>query len=127
MTIVKKVKPFYRDERGAMSYLFDGKLHILGALLITSKKSSVRANHYHKKDSHYAFMLKGKMRYYYRDPKTPTAKTKSVLVKEGEIVYTPPMMIHAMEFLEDSTFLALTTEKRAKKTYEKDTIKYTLV
>ncbi len=44
MKIIKKIKPFFIDERGEMSYLLNNKGSIKSALLITSKKSSVRAN-----------------------------------------------------------------------------------
>lgn len=125
--IVKKLKPFYVDERGAMTHLLDGKVKIIGALLITCKKGAVRANHYHTHDTHYAYMLKGSMEYTYQDLKKKNSKKRSVLVKEGELVFTPPMVGHAMRFLEDSTFLALTTEKRDKTSYETDTIRIKLI
>lgn len=127
MTFLKKLKPFHTDERGTMTYLFDEEVKITSALIISSKKGAIRANHYHKKDSHYAYMLKGKMEYTYQVLNLKSKRRKTLVVKEGEIVYTPPMVVHAMKFLEDSVFLALTTEKRDRKKYEKDTVRIKLV
>lgn len=127
MQYVKTIKPFHVDERGEMSYLVDDKTPITSVLLITSKKGAIRANHYHKKDTHYAYMLVGKMEYTYQDLKSKVKKKKAVIVKKGDIVYTPPMTIHAMKFLEDSVFLAITTKERDQKKYEKDTVRVELI
>ena len=129
-----KVKPFFKDDRGEMSYLLPENQIISGALYITCKKGSIRANHYHKKDTHYSYMLKGKMEYAYKELKAlasrrsgQNSKLKTVIVSAGEIVVTPPNTIHAMRFLEDSIFLALTTEERDRKKYEKDTVRVKLI
>lgn len=127
MKNIKKIKPFHVDERGEMSHLLDGKVKITSALLISSRKGSIRANHYHKKDSHYCYLLKGRMEYLEKDLKTKNARRKKAIVKEGKLVYTPPMIAHAMRFLEDSVFLALTTEPRKQSKYEKDTIRMELI
>ena len=108
-----------------MSYLLPENQTINGALYITCKKGSIRANHYHKKDTHYSYMLKGKMEYTYQ---SVDSKTKNkIIVKTGDIVATPPNTIHAMRFLEDSIFLALTTETREREKYEKDTVRVKLI
>lgn len=127
MNYVKKVKPFFIDNRGEMSYLLNHEIPFTSALLITCKKGAVRANHYHKKDTHFSYMLKGKMEYYYKDLKSKTQKINKVIVSEGEIVETPPMTIHTMKFLTSSVFIALTTEKRNRRRYEKDTVRTHLI
>lgn len=125
MNIVKKVKPFHVDERGEMSYIFNQKTSIASVLFITCKKGSIRANHYHKKGSHYDYVLGGKIEYIYR--KVGSKKKHSVIISKGEVVYTPPMTIHAMRFLEDSLLLVLTPEKRYKNKYEKDTVREKII
>lgn len=127
MKYVKKVKPFHVDDRGEMFYLLDKSAPITSALYITCKKGAVRANHYHKKDTHYSYMIKGSMEYTYQDVKDKNAKKHKVLIKKGEIVETPPMTMHAMRFLQDSIFIALTTEARNQKKYEKDTVRVKLI
>lgn len=124
---VKKITPFFTDERGEMSHLLDGNESFTSAVLITCNKGAIRANHYHKKDTHYSYILKGSMEYSYKPVDAPDSEKKTVVVKQGEIVCTPPNTVHAMNFLEDSEFLALTTEARDHDRYEKDTVRVKFV
>ena len=108
-----------------MFHLVDPGVKLNGAVLITCKKGAIRANHYHKKDGHYSYLLEGKMNYFYKMDEA--SKAKKVIVRKGEMVYTPPKEIHAMEFTEDSVFIALTTEKRTRKKYEEDTVRTKII
>jgi len=119
MKIFKKIKPLHIDGRGVMTYLIEGA-PVQSVLHITCKKGSIRANHIHMKDSHYSYMLKGSMNYYFREGTSEKSSVRHVKVKQGEMVYTPPHEAHAMRFLEESVFLAFTTEKRSKNKYEED-------
>lgn len=126
MNYLKKIKPFFVDDRGEMSSLIDEGVDIKSILLITCNKGAIRANHYHKKDSHYSFLVKGKMEYSCKDVDSDE-KLETFIVNAGEIVYTPPMKIHAMRFLEDSVFLAFATEPRGQEDYEADTVRVKLI
>jgi len=121
----QKLIPINQDERGQIVKVLEGK--ITSVLVIPSKKGAVRANHYHKKDTHYVYMISGKMRYTVKDLFKKQARKQSVILNPGDLVYTPAMTAHAMEFLEDSVFLALTTQKRDQKHYEDDTVRIALV
>ena len=125
MIKVQHLKPIDRDKRGSIIKVMEGK--ITSVLVIPSKKGAVRANHYHKRDTHYVYMVSGKMRYTIKDLIKKRARKQSVILKAGDLVYTPPMVAHAMEFLEDSVFLALTAERRDQKHYENDTTRIDLV
>jgi len=127
MKYIQKISPFHVDERGEMSNLLSENIKIISALFITSKKGSIRANHYHKKDEHYTYILKGKMEYVYTPVNKGNKRKKTLLVSEGEIVYTPPMTAHAVKFLEDSILIAFSTRRRNQKTYEKDTVRIDLI
>ena len=130
MKITKNIKPEYVDLRGGIAKLLDdGKTKIKSVLLITSRKGSVRANHYHKKDAHYVYMLEGKMEYYEKPAEgvKNKAKMKRVILKAGDMVFTPQMTFHATKFLEDSVFLAFATKSRQQADYEADTIRVELV
>ncbi len=128
MKLIKKIKPFHTDKRGSMFHLLtDDSIKIKSVLLITCKKNSVRANHWHKHDTHYVYMLKGRMKYYYKDLNKIQSKKKNIIVKAGEIVFTPSKVAHSMKFLEDSIFITLSTEIRNQKEYEKDTVKINLM
>ncbi len=127
MKFVKKIKPFHVDARGEMSHLLDNISNITSVLYITCKKGAIRANHYHKKDTHHSYMVNGSMEYTYKELKIQNSKLKTIIVRVGEIVETPPMIMHAMRFLEDSSFIVLTTESRDQKKYEKDTVRVKLI
>lgn len=127
MKYIKKIKPFHTDKRGSISRLLDSEINITNILIISCKKGSIRANHYHKKDTHYSYMLKGEMEYFYKNPKLKNGKVNKLTVKEGEIVCSPPMIAHAMKFTKASTFLVFTTEPRGKKAYEKDKVRIPLI
>jgi quercetin dioxygenase-like cupin family protein len=115
------------DERGSITHLLEPAFKLKGILLIVSKAGAVRANHYHKKDSHYVYILKGRMEYTEKDMRRPKARKKTIILTEGDLVLTPPMTAHAMRFLEDTVFLAFTTEKRDQASYERDTQRIQLI
>lgn len=123
----KKIKPFFTDKRGSLSYLVPDDAVIRGVLFITCKKGAVRANHYHKADTHYSYVYSGKMRYFWKDLQKKNSRRKSVIVRKGEMIFTPSNVAHAMEFLEDSVFFAFSTKERDRKDYESDTIKVSLI
>lgn len=129
LTYKHKIKLLAKDSRGQIVNILEEKkfAEIANILVIDSKKGTVRANHYHKKDSHYMYLIKGKMRYTARDMRKKDAPLRSVIVRAGEMVYTPPMVAHAVEFLEDSLFLALATKSRKQKAYEADTVRLQLI
>ena len=58
-----KPKIISKDKRGIFLDIFNSDFKNIS--IITSKKNSIRSNHYHLKDSHYIYILKGKMEYYY--------------------------------------------------------------
>lgn len=124
---VTHIKPEFTDKRGFISRLVDDdSLHFRAVLYITSRKGTVRGNHYHKKDAHYVYCLSGKFKYSEKDLDKADSKVESVILKPGDLVLSRPMMAHRMEFLEDSTFLAVTTEPREHERYEKDTVRIEL-
>lgn len=111
--------------RGAITKILDNGTAIKSILLITSRAGSVRANHYHKKDSHYCYILSGKMEY--SEKPVAGGDGETAVLAAGDMVFTEPQMIHAMRFLEDTTFLAMATESRTQADYEADTVRIELV
>ncbi len=125
MILIRNITPEFTDVRGAITKILDNGTAIKSILLITSEAGSVRANHYHKKDSHYSYLLSGKMEYSER----PVAggDVETAVLSSGDMVFTPSQMIHAMRFLEPSVFLAMATESRSQEDYEADTVRIELV
>lgn len=125
--VFRQVKAEFVDQRGEIFKLLDdGETLIKSVLLITCKKGAIRANHYHKKDTHYVYMLSGSMEYTEAAVDGKGYK-ETVLVKKGDIVYTPSNVAHAMRFLEESSFLTLSTESRHQDAYENDTIRVKVI
>lgn len=112
------------DERGAIQPLVDAKIQ--SAVLITSKRGARRANHYHKTDWHYCYVLQGAIEYFYRAHGSP-APPDRVLVPAGSMMFTPPMVDHAMKFPEDTVFLTLGRNHRDQDSYEADVVRIDLV
>lgn len=121
--ITELEKPFI-DARGNIQPLVDRLMK--SAVLINSKKGSLRANHYHKSDWHYCYVLEGKIEYFYR--KTGSVEKPSMIVVEkNKMVFTPPMVDHAMRFPVDTTFLTLSRNSRDQDTYEKDVVRINML
>ncbi len=121
-------KEEFRDWRGAITRVVNQDTFVFRCVLrITSKKGTIRSNHYHKSDSHYLYVESGKCEYSEKPLRMPKAKIETVTLKPGDMVLSKPRIIHAVKFLEDSIIWAYTTEKRRQDKYEKDTIRVTIV
>lgn len=121
--IISLDKPFV-DERGEIQILLNKD--IKSAVLITSKKGALRANHYHTRDWHYCYVCSGSIKYYYRPTKSDE-EPKKILVKTGEMFFTPSMVDHAMLFPEDTVFLTLSGSTRDPESYESEVVRIELV
>lgn len=121
---ITTIKPEFVDARGFISRIIDpAKIEIKSVLLISSKANTVRGNHYHKKDSHYVYCLSGKFKYSEWKSGEKVVNKKNIILTSGTLVLTPAKMWHSMEFLEDSIFLAFTSETRSHSKYESDTVR----
>ena len=107
-----KVDNVFNDLRGSIINITN--LPIKNVAYINSKKNTIRSNHYHKTDWHFIYVITKK-------------KYRSLLVKKGELIFTPPKIIHATYFLENTEILALSRNLRDTKNYEKDTVRVELI
>ena len=114
------LEPPFSDVRGDIQPLVDEMMK--SAVMISSKKGSLRANHFHKTDWHYCYVVSGSIKYYHR-PTGSTDEPERLLVKAGEMVFTPPMVDHAMKFPEDTVFLTLSRNPRDQASYEADVVR----
>ena len=121
------LKKPYSDDRGIIQNLVSlNKSRMRSAVLIESKKGSIRANHYHKVDWHYCYIISGSIEYYYR-PTNSDKEPIKILINAGQVFYTPPMVEHAMVFPEDTVFLTLGGGTRLHEDYENDLVRVNLV
>ena len=121
--VVKLEKPFV-DGRGSIQPLVD--MMMKSAVMIESKAGSLRANHYHKTDWHYCYVVSGTIEYLHR-PTGSDQEPEVILVNEGEMVFTPPMIDHGMRFPVDTVFLTLSRNPRDQESYEADVVRVDMV
>jgi len=110
----------YEDARGIIQPLCD--LNMKSASLIVSKANTWRANHYHKNDWHFIYVLKGSFEYYFRKTNSEE-KIKKKIIKKGELLFTGPVVDHAMFYTEETKIIVLSKNPRDQKTYEEDTVR----
>ena len=121
--LVDMEKPFV-DVRGSIQPLVDSLMK--SAVMIESKAGSLRANHYHKTDWHYCYVISGKIEYYYKKLNA-NEKPKLIVVEKGHMIFTPPLVEHCMKFPVDTLFLTLSRNPRDQKTYESDVVRVNLI
>ena len=114
--IVDLPKPFV-DDRGSIQPLVD--IEMKSSVLITSNPGSIRANHYHKSDWHYCYILFGELKYFYR-PHGNNKKPEEIIIREKQMFFTPPMIEHAMVFTQRTHFLTWSRNSRLQEIYEAD-------
>ena len=119
-----ELPPANVDARGSIQSIVNFPMKNLS--IISSRKGSVRSNHYHVTDWHYMYVMKGSFDYYYRPTGSdfPPSVTR---VGEGEMIFTPPMEDHATVFLDDTEMLVVSRNPRDQESYESDVRRVILV
>lgn len=111
-------------------------------VVIDSKKGTVRANHYHKTDWHFCYVVCGQILYYERpvgsggladtrevEGRFCSSNEESVnsiaplVLDPGTLFFTPPDVEHAMVFTEDTVFLTLSRNVRTHEGHEEDLVR----
>lgn len=121
---IVRVTDAFEDARGQILPLAD--VDMKSAVLISSKKGTLRANHYHLTDWHYCYVISGSIDYSWRKTNT-NGPIKKITIKGGENFFTPPMVDHAMVFTQDTTFVCLGKNSRAQESYESDVRRIELI
>ena len=115
-----KLGKIFKDKRGTLQKIIDGNFS--SCIEVFSKKGSIRANHYHKKDKHFMYIISGELLYSYKNRKRGS-KVKIIKMKNGDLFFTPAMQEHMAYFTKNTHFLAFSTRKRTRFDYEKDLIR----
>ena len=115
-----KVGRTFKDKRGWLKKILDGNFS--SCIEVYSKEGSVRANHYHKQDKHFIYIIYGEILYFYRD-RVRGAKTRIRLMKKNDLFFTPAMQEHMAYFTQNTHFLAFSSRKRSQFNYEKDLVR----
>lgn len=114
----------FKNLNGKIQNLVLKPMQSVGAL--HSVVAAVRANHYHKTDWHYTYVATGAMAYLWR-PIGETSVPEPVVFQAGEMFFTPPMLEHAMVFLEDSLVITMAKNVRSHEEHEADLVRVPFV
>jgi len=117
---IHKTGKVFKDERGYLLKILDKGFS--SCIEIFSKKGSIRANHYHKKDEHFCYILKGEILFFYRDRKKGS-KLNYKIMKKGDLFFTTYDQDHLAYFLKTTHFLSYSSRKRSKFDYENDLVR----
>jgi len=93
---------------------------------IESFADTIRANHYHKTDWHYSYVISGKIVYYER-PVGETEIPDPRIFGPNQMFFSPPMVEHVMYFPEDTVFVTLAKNVRSHESHESDVIRVNFV
>ena len=133
----------FTDDRGKIINIANAPVG--SAVLITSKKGTTRANHWHRIDAHLCYVVSGQIEYYERpvpepenlppfvilaphESSIPTSVTSASHITKhiftaGEAFFTGSNVEHRMDFPMDTTFLTLGRLSRTPEEYEEDLVR----
>ena len=117
---IHKTGKVFKDERGYLLKILDKGFS--SCIEIFSKKGSIRANHYHKKDEHFCYILKGEILFFYRNRKKGS-KLNYKIMKKGDLFFTTYDQDHLAYFLKTTHFLSYSSRERSKFDYENDLVR----
>jgi len=117
--LFKNLKTNLQDKRGSILSLVNTKSQNIS--LIISEKNTIRANHYHKTDWHFIYVLDGSFNYYYKS--IDSKKKNKVHIKKGDLLFTPPKLIHATFHTTKTSMIVISKNLRDQKNYEKDLVR----
>jgi dTDP-4-dehydrorhamnose 3,5-epimerase-like enzyme len=128
--IVPLDEPFV-DARGTIQNLVLGSF--TSSAIISSKARTIRANHWHRTDWHFSYLVSGEILYYHCDVGSndrlldaDNKKTK-LIIQPGQMFFTPPRVAHAMAFAKDSVFLTFSKNVREHETHEEDVVRVPVI
>jgi len=106
------------DNRGAILPIE----HELGNVqVIWSNAGAIRANHYHKTDTHACYLVTGSMDYYWRNH--GDVKIHKERFTQGTKFTTGPNIDHEMVFTDNSIMVVVSKYSRDPKSYDDDIVK----
>lgn len=112
------VEQGFTDSRGKILPLVHDLANVQ---LITSTPGAIRANHYHKTDTHICYLVTGTMSYYWRNHgETEIHKEE---MSAGDLFKTGPLIDHEMVFHTDSIMVVVSEHQRDAVSYDDDIVK----
>ena len=117
----RRIEPTQMDNRGYIADIFY-KHPIDHVAVIETIPRSIRGNHYHKQSTQHILVTKGSLEYWYRSLESREAP-RCVVLREYDLVTTPPGEVHALRMLEANQFVVFSEGLRGGQDYEADTFR----
>ncbi len=113
---IKSGQNEFVDKRGKISnHELTEPINLIG--LISSKKGTIRANHYHPQQEQKCLFTKGQIIEVFQDIINPGSLKVTQVVNEGDLSIIKPNVAHTMVFTKDTTFLNLVRGEREHDNY----------
>ncbi len=116
--------PPFVNHNGSIQNLVVKPMTSVSAL--DSVKGAVRANHYHRTDWHYTWVASGSVAYLVR-PIGSGDVPDPIVFRRGDVFFTPPMVEHAMVFLEETLIVTMARNVRLHESHEADLVRVAFV
>lgn len=98
-----------------------------GVAVIRSAKDETRANHWHKTDWHYLYVVSGEFLYSECANEhglfPNISQTGSLRVRAGQMIFTPPGRRHQLLFTEDTVMISISKLSRQHAEHESDVVR----
>ena len=96
----------HKDDRGSILGI-SNKFNIEEINLIESKSGSIRGNHYHKKSFELFFIIEGEIEVIVQKVADDglVGKQEKFIVKENDIFFIKPYVVHTFNIVKDSKWL----------------------
>lgn len=111
----------HEDDRGRIGDVFY-KENINHVAVIDSRAGVLRGDHYHKQAVQHMLITKGALGYWHK-PLDSDEPARCEVLREGDLVSTPPFEVHALEIIEENQFIVFSQGVRGGKDYEADTFR----
>lgn len=109
------------NKSGWIQNLVEGGEPFEGVSLIHCLAGSRRSSHWHKRDSHYLYVVSGEMRYAER--KNGTDTLVKFTVKPGQMVWTGPRVEHWTFFPKETLLISISKLGRSHEAHEADVVR----
>lgn len=116
--------PSFSDDRGVIQNIL--LMPVTSLAVIRSNAKTLRANHYHKTDWHYTYVISGKVLYFERNI-GDTEIPDPVIYHSDTMFFTPPMKEHCMAFDEPTVIITAAKNVRSHENHENDLVRVNFV
>lgn len=108
----------FGDARGIIQ-----NLNVQGYVgLLHCNPNTRRSSHWHRTDSHYLYVLTGKLDYYWRHV-GDDGRPHHVEVNAGQMVFTGPRVEHWTKFPRETVLVSVSTHLRTHEAHEADLVR----